>query len=74
MIYLYFFYFFTEEGNCDYGAFNGITQKDRFVHALQLIGNPMAMDEFSLDDVETVFSEYDVADCGSFGSESMAIS
>jgi len=34
----------------------------------------MAMDEFSLDDVETVFSEYDVADCGSFGSESMAIS
>jgi len=68
------FYFFIEEDKCDFGAFNGITQKGRFVHALQLIDNPMAMDEFSLDDVDTVISEYDVADCGSFGSESMAIS
>lgn len=32
------------------------------------------MDEFKLEDVNTVASEYDVGDCGSFISESVVMS
>ena len=32
------------------------------------------MDDFKLEDMETVFSEYDIADCGSFVSESVVMS
>lgn len=48
--------------------------KGRFIHALQLISDPIAMDDFKLEDMETVFSEYDIADCGSFVSESVVMS
>jgi len=48
--------------------------KERFIHALQLISDPIAMDDFKLEEMETVFSEYDVADCCSFVSESVVVS
>lgn len=34
----------------------------------------MAMDEFCLDEVETVVSEYDLDECNNFLSESMVVS
>ncbi|EAR96060.1 hypothetical protein TTHERM_00127250 (macronuclear) [Tetrahymena thermophila SB210] len=58
----------------DSGVFNCINDKKSFVHSLQLINNPMAMDQFCLDEVETVVSEYDLEECNSLLQESMVIS
>lgn len=64
----------NKEKQEDSGIFSGVHDKRVFVHSLQLINNPMAMDEFCLDDVETVISEYDLEECNSFLQESMVIS
>lgn len=45
----------TKEGR---GAFEQMEKSSSFVHSLQLVHNPLAMDDFNLSDVETVLSEY----------------
>lgn len=42
--------------------FSEISRDSSFVHSVNLSLNPLAMDEFCLEDMETVVSEYEFAE------------